>query len=96
MTLGVQSLSILLPILILLLSPATSPASASHQLALSHLIALASAHPVAFRQAAAALEDVQRQLLEVSVRASVAGGSGANGKREAIKEIPKIELKSFG
>lgn len=81
----------LLPVLILLLSPTASPVPPSHTLAISHLLALASSHSTNFREATAALGEEQRKELEVSIRASVGGGR----KEEERKEAPKISLRAF-
>lgn len=90
---GTQSLSILLPVLILLLSPSTSPPiPPCHTLAITHLLQLAAAQSVNFKEATAALGEEQRKLLESSIRAQVGGGR----KLEQATEAPKISLKSFG
>lgn len=88
---GTQSLSVLLPVLILLLSPTTTPAPPSHTLAITHLLQLASAHSAHFKEATAALGEDQRKELEMSIRASVGGGR----REERREEAPKIELRSF-
>lgn len=89
---GVQALSILLSVLILLLSPIAVPAPPIHVLALGHLVSIAGSHSVNFKEAAAALDEDQRKILETSIRASVGGGR----REEERKEAPKISLKSFG
>jgi hypothetical protein len=91
-----QSVSIILPVLILLLSPSTSPPPL-HCLALNHLLSLAASHSPAFKEATAALPPHQRGLLEDSIRAAVGkgrsgGGVGGGGKSAE----PKIELRLFG
>lgn len=88
---GTQALSILLPVLILLLSPIASLVPPSHTLAVSHLLALAGSHSVNFREATAVLGEEQRKVLETSIRASVGGAR----KEEERKEAPKISLKMF-
>ncbi|KAI5476389.1 Armadillo-type fold domain containing protein [Pseudohyphozyma bogoriensis] len=85
-----QSLSILLPVLILLLSPSSSTPPPCHALAISHLVSLASSFSVNFKEANAALGEEQRRVLESSIRRTVGGGSGA---REEKREQPKISLK---
>lgn len=93
---GTQSLSILLPVLILLLSPSTTPPTPpSHTLAITHLLHLASAYSINFKEATAALGDEQRKLLEASIRAQVGGGAGVK-RAEQTNEAPKISLRSFG
>lgn len=91
-SIGTQSLSILLPVLILLLSPPSASPAPSHALAISHLLQLAATHSVNFKEAASALSAHQRTLLESSIRAQVGGGK----KAEQAMEAPKISLKSFG
>ncbi|GAA5914098.1 hypothetical protein JCM5296_003575 [Sporobolomyces johnsonii] len=97
-----QSLSILLPVLILLLAPSTHVAPPpAHSLALSHLLTLAGSYSQNFKAATAALPDDQRKLLEDSIRAAVSRGAGggrggAVGGKGAGEEAPKIELKMFG
>ncbi|BGP19331.1 hypothetical protein JCM10213v2_007420 [Rhodosporidiobolus nylandii] len=88
-----QSLSILLPVLVLLLSPSPFPPP-THTLALNTLLTLASSHSGAFKEATAALAEPDRKLLEDSIRAAVGGGTRKAGA--ARKEEPKIELKLFG
>ncbi|SCV73304.1 BQ2448_7230 [Microbotryum intermedium] len=85
-----QSLSILLPVLILLLKP-SSP-SASHTLAITHLIQLASSNSSSFKEATLNLTEEQRTTLETSIRAQV----GRTRKVETKDEAPKISLKMFG
>ncbi|GAA6032931.1 hypothetical protein JCM8097_000054 [Rhodosporidiobolus ruineniae] len=91
-----QALSILLPTLILLLSP--SSASPLHPLALNHLLNLAASHSAHFKEATAGLPADERQLLEDSIRAAVGkggrGGAAAAGQGRTAE--PKIELKLFG
>ncbi|KAK4701730.1 HEAT repeat-containing protein 5, partial [Phenoliferia sp. Uapishka_3] len=87
-----QSLCVLLPVLILLLSPNVIPPPPSHTLAISHLLSLASSFSVNFKEANAALSEEQRKELEASIRASVTGGR----KEEKREEAPKISLLSFG
>ncbi|GAA6050947.1 hypothetical protein JCM3770_005337 [Rhodotorula araucariae] len=90
-----QSLSILLPTLILALS-ARHPPPALHSLALSHLLALATTHPVNFKEATVALAEEQRRLLEESIRAAVGQGAGGGGRGGGhVEEAPRIELKMF-
>ncbi|SGY11546.1 BQ5605_C090g13049 [Microbotryum silenes-dioicae] len=85
-----QSLSILLPVLILLLKP-SSP-SASHTLAIKHLIQLASSNSSSFKEATFSLSEEQRTTLETSIRAQV----GGTRRVEVKEEAPKISLKMFG
>lgn len=87
-------MSILLPVLTLLLSPpsATAPTPPSHALAITHLLQLAAAYSINFKEATSALSADQRTLLESSIRAQVGGGR----KAEQVAEAPKISLKSFG
>ncbi|GAA5857242.1 hypothetical protein JCM9279_001817 [Rhodotorula babjevae] len=90
-----QSLSVILPSLIVALSK-QQPAPALQSLALSHLVQLATALPANFKEATASLPDVQRRLLEESIRAALgAGGAGARGGAQ-VDEAPRIELKMFG
>ncbi|BGP50956.1 hypothetical protein JCM10450v2_006882 [Rhodotorula kratochvilovae] len=92
-----QSLSIILPALILALS-AYQPTPTMHSLALSHLLKLATAYPANFKEATSALGEEQRRLLEESIRAAVGQGSGGGGGRGGaqVEEAPRIELKMFG
>ncbi|KAM0751074.1 ARM repeat-containing protein [Meredithblackwellia eburnea MCA 4105] len=87
-----QSLSVLLPVLILLLSPNATPSPPCHVLAITHLLTLASNYSANFKEATAILSESQKKDLETSIRASVGGRGGADKKDEA----PKISLKSFG
>ncbi|SDA02873.1 BZ3501_MvSof-1269-A2-R1_Chr11g02774 [Microbotryum saponariae] len=87
---GTQSLSILLPVLILLLKPSSS--SASHTLAITHLIQLASSNSSSFKEATFSLSEEQRTTLETSIRAQV----GGTRRVEVKEEAPKISLKMFG
>lgn len=89
---GTASLSILLPVLILLLSPTTTPLPPSHVLSISHILSLAASNSTNFKEATLGLNDEQKKTLEASVRASVGGGK----KEEERKEAPKISLKLFG
>ncbi|GAA6063853.1 hypothetical protein JCM10212_000333 [Sporobolomyces blumeae] len=95
-----QSLSIILPTLNLLLAPARHPAPPTHSLALTFLLRLATAQSLFFKEATAALDPDQRQVLEDSIRATVSGGARAPGSAASGKaggdETPKIELKLFG
>jgi hypothetical protein len=91
-----QSVSIVLSVLILLLSPSTSPPPV-HSLGLNHLLTLAASHSAAFKEATAALPPHQRGLLEDSIRAAVGKGrSGAVGGGGGKSAEPKIELRLFG
>jgi hypothetical protein len=83
----------LLPVLILLLSPASTPLPPSHALAINHLLSIAGSHSANFKEATVALNEEERKVLEASIRASV-GGGGA--REEEKKEAPKISLRSFG
>lgn len=92
MTIGTASLSIILPVLILLLSPSTTPLPPSHILSISQILALAASNSTNFKEATAGLDDEQKKILETSVRASV----GGSRKAEEVREAPKISLKLFG
>lgn len=92
MLLGTAAFSILLPVLILLLSPSSTPLPPSHRLAISHLLTLASSSPINFKEATTGLSEEQKSLLEVSIRASV----GGTKRDEEKKEEPKISLRMFG
>ncbi|GAA5946756.1 hypothetical protein JCM3775_005235 [Rhodotorula graminis] len=90
-----QSLSVVLATLIVALSTPRPP-TALHSLALSHLVQLATTHPAHFKEATLALPDVQRKVLEDSIRAALGGGgAGARGSAP-VDEAPRIELKTFG
>ncbi|GAA5974285.1 hypothetical protein JCM11641_006712 [Rhodosporidiobolus odoratus] len=89
-----QSLGIILPVLIRLLPNSPSPPPL-HSVASQQLLALASAHSSAFKEATAALPDLERRLLEDSIRAAVGGGGGKVRGGLAV-EAPRIELKLFG
>ncbi|KAM0791957.1 hypothetical protein ACM66B_004208 [Microbotryomycetes sp. NB124-2] len=87
-----QSLSILLPVISLLLSPSSSiTAGSAHSLAVAQLLQLASTYPANFKQALSALADQQRSTIETSIRAQVSGAR----KDVARAEAPQISLKSF-
>jgi hypothetical protein len=90
---GTQALSILLPVLILLLSPTSTPLPPSHTIAISHLLVIASLHSANFKEATVALNEEEKKVLEVSIRASVGGGAA---REEQTKEAPRISLKMFG
>ncbi|GAA6010487.1 hypothetical protein JCM11491_006962 [Sporobolomyces phaffii] len=98
-----RSMSILLPTLILLLSPAVRTHGSSprpmHALALHHLLQLAATHSAQFKEATGALREDERKLLEESIRATVrgasGGGGGGGGGTGGSSEVPKIELKLF-
>lgn len=91
---GTQSLSILLPVLILLLSPsATPPVPPCHTLGITHLLNLAATYSGNFKEATAALPEEQRKLLEASIRAQVSGPGGKRPQERA--EAPTISLKMF-
>ncbi|GJN93690.1 hypothetical protein Rhopal_006747-T1 [Rhodotorula paludigena] len=90
-----QALSIVLPTLILALSP-RHPSPAIHTLALNHLLSLATSQPAHFKEVTAALPEDKRRLLEESIRAAVGGGRGSGAAAKGAEEAPRIELKMFG
>ncbi|GAA5821540.1 hypothetical protein JCM11251_000898 [Rhodosporidiobolus azoricus] len=92
-----QSLSILLPVLILLLSHSPSP-PAAHTLALNHLLTLATTHSANFKEATSNLPDDERSLLEGSIRAALGKGRGGSAAMagQGMGAEPKIELRLFG
>lgn len=85
----------MIPVLILLLcAPETTPIPPpSHDMALVHLLNLASSYSTAFKEVTLILSEEQRKVLEGSIRARVGKGSK---REEERKEAPKIELRSFG
>ncbi|SGY43227.1 BQ5605_C001g00003 [Microbotryum silenes-dioicae] len=72
-------------------SQPSSP-SASHTLAIKHLIQLASSNSSSFKEATFSLSEEQRTTLETSIRAQV----GGTRRVEVKEEAPKISLKMFG
>ncbi|BGP57657.1 hypothetical protein JCM8202v2_005301 [Rhodotorula sphaerocarpa] len=91
-----QSVSILLPVLLRLVSPA-SPGPSLRPAATSHLVSLASTVPSHFKEATAALDPEERVRLEECIRSAL--GQGAR-RHAAVgtpsEEAPRIELKMFG
>lgn len=89
-------MSILLPVLLRLVSPA-SPAPSLRPAATSHLVSLASTAPSHFKEATAALDPEERVRLEECIRSAL--GQGAR-RHAAVgtpsEEAPRIELKMFG
>ncbi|BGP10695.1 hypothetical protein JCM10049v2_006587 [Rhodotorula toruloides] len=91
-----QSLSVILPSLVLLLS-SSRPPSPMHTVALNHLLALATSLSLHFKEATAALPEDERKLLEDSIRAAVGGKDrGGPAVAKGQEEAPRIELRMFG
>ncbi|GEM12259.1 clathrin-coated vesicle protein [Rhodotorula toruloides] len=92
-----QSLSVILPTLVLVLSTSRPPPPL-HTIALNYLLTLATSLSLHFKEATAALPEDQRKLLEDSIRAAVGGKAGRGGPAVAKgqEEAPRIELRMFG
>lgn len=90
--LGPAMFGILLPTLSLFLSSSTNPTSSLPTVAVSHLLTLATTWPVAFKEAAAKLDQEVRDTLEGSIRQAV-GGKKAASQPGIVK--PQISLRSF-
>lgn len=101
-----KALAIILPTLLVLLSPSPSAATDLHTFTVRQLITLAGQHAAAFKEATAALDVERKTLLENAIRAqlgqsgagagaaSAAGGTG--GQAVAKGANSSIALKSFG
>lgn len=83
---------ILLPTISLFLSPSKASSSTFHVSAVSHLLSLATASPVAFKEAAAKLDREVRDTLETSIRQAVEGNKPIS---QSYTAKPQISLRSF-
>lgn len=95
---GTRTLLLVLPTLLLLLSPDGAPTAATHSSSAAQLLLIATQAPGPFREATAALDVAQRALLETSVRGALAGVAAARSTpgQTVQKQEAKIALRSFG
>ncbi|SAM82403.1 related to LAA1-AP-1 accessory protein involved in TGN-endosome transport [Ustilago bromivora] len=102
-----KALTIILPTLLVLLSPSPAAATELHTFTVRQLITLAGQHAAAFKEATAALDVESKALLENAIRAQLGQAAGADsavasagrvaGEQTAAKqEKSSIALKSFG
>ncbi|SJX63142.1 related to LAA1-AP-1 accessory protein involved in TGN-endosome transport [Sporisorium reilianum f. sp. reilianum] len=95
-----QALAIILPTLLVLLSP--SSVTELHMFTVRQLITLAGQHAAAFKEATAALDAERRAVLENAIRAqlgqaaAVSGGAGPAVGAAVKQPASSIALKSFG
>jgi len=86
------ALAVLLPVEVMLLDPSKTPLSLLHVHAVTQLLTFATTTPVAFKEAAAKLDQPIREKLETSVRQALAGNSSGASSQTAK---PTISLRSF-
>ncbi|KAH7108306.1 ARM repeat-containing protein [Auriculariales sp. MPI-PUGE-AT-0066] len=86
------ALAVFLPVEVMLLDPTRQPLSILHVHAVAQLLTFATTTPVAFKEAAAKLDQPVREKLETSVRQAIAGNASAPSSQSAK---PQISLKAF-
>ncbi|KAJ1026819.1 hypothetical protein NDA16_002116 [Ustilago loliicola] len=101
-----KALGIILPTLLILLSPSPAAATDLHTFTVRQLITLAGQHAAAFKEATASLDVERKALLENAIRTQLgqasagsgsAGAAGSTGGQAAAKQAnSSIALKSFG
>ena len=85
-------LGVLIPAIGLLLDPTSPDPPTIHSLAVAQLLSLATASPVAFKEATAKLDATAKDILESSIRQAI-GSNGASAGQSSSK--PQISLRSF-
>lgn len=85
-------LGVLLPTMALLLDPSRSMPSTIHTQTVTHVLALATSSPAAFKEATGKMDQAARETLETSVRQAI-GGAGSAASQQSAK--PQISLRAF-
>ncbi|KAI0311044.1 clathrin-coated vesicle protein [Amylostereum chailletii] len=88
----VRLLGVLLPTLTILLDPTPGTTAPAHTQAIAQILSLAAASPVAFKEAAATLDQGTRERMEGSVRNALASRTASSPTQSAK---PQISLRSF-
>jgi len=91
-----RTYTILLPTLILLLDPTSTPPTPTHSLVVTNLLTLASQAPSSFRDATGTLSPEAKSILETSIRQSVESSRKVATAGMEKKVAPQIALRSFG
>ena len=88
---GIRALCVLLPTMSLLLSSQQSSTESVRTQTIAQLLSYATSSPVAFKEAAAKLDQSMRDLLEQSIRRAI----GSNVAATSSATRPQISLRSF-